>query len=473
MDNLIDLALAAQVLVWGIVLGVFLASGQASIFHPLTAYLAFHAIVFVARPLLIHYFAFDTVFGYMMTSPSEEVFLRTLAITSLSLVVFSVSCWLAGRTELRFTSRQPLPFSPAQRLALIVTTALLLPIVAYSIHAGMTGAVTGENRGGVYVLTGASGYTAEAQYMIGPLLCLWLAATRFSPAALVPLLLYVGYRSYGGWSRWTILLMFLALSLVYAWQKRIRWVPVWSILLAIPLLMLFMELGKNRGFVQEWLVTGTKPRQNEAPLSRPEALKLKYDTQEFANFDYLCFIVQVVPERTGTFTYWTQYLQLFTEPIPRALWAGKPVGAPISFFNLNSYGNFLGLTVSLPGDGWMSAGWVGVVVTMSVVGVLLGLAHRWFWNHNNSNAVALCYLIGLAMVPQWYRDGGISIAKFLFWNLSPPLLWLVLAWLMGRRLVPVSSVLLPPGARLRLITAGPAVAATEAPSGHVVQAPSP
>jgi len=212
-----------------------------------------------------------------------------------------------------------------------------------------------------------------------------------------------------------------------------------------------MTLGKNRDYFQQWLDTGKKPEQTEAVLSPQEALKRKYDTQEFANFDYVCFVAAVVPSRTGTFTYWAQYLQLFTEPIPRAIWTGKPVGAPVWLFNLNEYGNFLGLTVSLVGDAWMSAGWIGIVVTMSLVGGFLGVLHRWFWKHTDNSMAALAYLTFLGMLPQWYRDGGISIAKFAFWNLSPLLLWVGLSWVLGAHRKTAVSIVLPQSTKLRLV----------------------
>jgi oligosaccharide repeat unit polymerase len=186
-------------------------------------------------------------------------------------------------------------------------------------------------------------------------------------------------------------------------------------------------------------------------MTAQEKIKQKYDTQEFANFDYLCHVVSCVPDRSGTYTYGSQYLQLFTEPIPRKFWPGKPIGAPIGLVNLNQYGNFNGLTVSLPGDGWMSGGWVGLIITMGLVGALLGRAHRWFWQHSNNNLVALFYLVSLAMLPQWFRDGGISIAKFLLWSWLPLLLWLGFTWLLGRRQVPGYSVFLPGDTRIRLI----------------------
>jgi hypothetical protein len=64
---------------------------------------------------------------------------------------------------------------------------------------------------------------------------------------------------------------------------------------------------------------------------------------------------------------------------------------------------------------------------------------------------ALFYLVSMAMLPQWYRDGGISISKFLFWNLTPLALWAGVTWLMGQRVVPGPSFLLPPGARVRVV----------------------
>ena len=179
----------------------------------------------------------------------------------------------------------------------------------------------------------------------------------------------------------------------------------------------------------------------------------KYDGPDFGNFDSLAFIVAVVPERTGTYTYGTQYLQLFTEPVPRKLWKGKPVGAPIAFFDLNAYGNFIGLTCSLCGDGWMSGGWIGLLITMALVGALLGWAHRWFWDHFQNALAALFYLSALAMLPQWYRDGSISIAKFVLWNWLPLGIWAGLQWMLGQRLMPGYTLLLPARSGAQLIHA--------------------
>ena len=85
---MIEITLCAQVIVWLIVIGVFFASGEASLFHPVAWYLAFHGLVFVLRPILVHVFGFDFMWNYMIFRPTDEVFMRTLAATSVGLVVF-------------------------------------------------------------------------------------------------------------------------------------------------------------------------------------------------------------------------------------------------------------------------------------------------------------------------------------------------------------------------------------------------
>ena len=74
---MIDLALLAQLFVWLAVVCIFLASGQASLFHPATWYLAFHGLVFVARPMLVYYYDFDSSFSYMRFHPEQRGVCRT------------------------------------------------------------------------------------------------------------------------------------------------------------------------------------------------------------------------------------------------------------------------------------------------------------------------------------------------------------------------------------------------------------
>lgn len=453
---MIDPALAMQVLIWLAVLGVFLASGQASIFHPATLYLGFHGMVFVVRPLLVHYLQFDSVWNYMIFQPDETDFIRTLAVSSVALLCFVGGCLFFGWSQPGFAPALSPTLSPLQFRALLWTTVILLPYIGASIATTQGGAAEAGERAanGVFIQTHSTGWLNDAQFMLAPLLCVWLIVTRFHWLNLPPVMLYVAYRSWTGWSRWTIVLFFLMVTFAYCWQQRRKWLPLWSILFAIPLLILFNLLGHNRDLLKDYF-TGQQSYEQKHDLrpgmSEEEKRNLRLDTQDFANFDYLCYLVGVVPKRTGGFTYGTQYLQLFTEPIPRILWRGKPVGSPVHTINITAYGNFVGLTVSLPGDGWLSGGWIGLVITLSLAGTVLGKAHRWFWRQSEKPMAALFYVSGLAMIPQWYRDGGISIYKFLLWTWLPFLVWLGLIWFLGHRSVRGHSLIVRPGERLQII----------------------
>lgn len=449
---MLEVALYGQVLLWFAVTIAFLLTRQATMFHPLSVYLLFHALVFVIRPLCVHYLNFNAEWLYMGLEPSAEHQIRALAASSLGLMVFAICSVAAGWSATEFRTATPQRFTPAQKRALIVATIMLAPVILYSIHSLLSGGLQIENRGNTYVMAGASGYTLEAQYMAGPLLCAWLAVTRFRWPALLVLIPYLGYRAYCGMSRWTIVLMFLAIALVYGWQTRKKLPPAWALACVVPVFLLFRMIGDNRQFFHD-LISGSNTDEISEPAARPD-WKERYDNPDFANFDFLAYVVSIVPERTGTYTYGAQYLQLFTEPIPRKLWPDKPVGSPVRSFNLNNYGNFLGMTVSLVGDGWNSGGWLGVALTLGMVGFVLGRAHRWFWKNTESNMASLCYLVGLAMLPQWYRDGSISIAKFLFWNLSPLLFWMLLSWWLAGGKVAGYSIVLPGTGRVRLIRTG-------------------
>jgi hypothetical protein len=451
---MIEIALFAQTAIWLITIAVFIWSKQASVFHPALAYLLFHGLVFVVRPILVYYFNFNFCWIYMEFQPSDAVFIKTLAVTSLAMIcIVGVSVW-AGRTRLEFGAKEPPSFTIAQRTGLKLTTLLLLPLIAFSIYATRNG-VDRELVGGTYIMTNSTGYINEAQDFIMPLMVIWMVVTRFHWLNLFPSLIYIGYRSWYGWSRWTILLYLLIVIMCYCWYHRRRWVPFWSILVAIPVLLLFNLIGHNRDMIKALLAGEDTHAADYSPgMTTADRLRTQLDNQDFANFDFLTYVVWVVPAKTETYTFWAQYAQLFTEPVPRILWKGKPAGSPVRTINIFGYANFLGLTVSLAGDGWLSGGWIGVIIELSVVGLTLGWAHRQFWRPGQNSINCLMYIVAIAMVPQWYRDGGISIFKFLLFTVTPVLVWKGCTWLTSERLLPVYSEKLPSGTRIRLAQLG-------------------
>jgi hypothetical protein len=149
-------------------------------------------------------------------------------------------------------------------------------------------------------------------------------------------------------------------------------------------------------------------------------------------FDCLSYILAKVPAISHTYSYFTQYLGLFTQPIPRALWPDKPIDSPIVLVNLDSYGNFSPYVPTLVGDGWISLGYAGVVMTTGLVGAFYGWLYKRFCRATSSIYFFCAYFWILVLLVQWARDGGYQIfTGFFFFCLTP----LLLAYLLGRLLL--------------------------------------
>ena len=77
-----------------------------------------------------------------------------------------MTCLLLSRTDVAFSNVSAPEFSEKQESALMLVTFLLLPLIAYSIHAasGDTGGELQPN--GVYTLNKTTGYITDAQFML-------------------------------------------------------------------------------------------------------------------------------------------------------------------------------------------------------------------------------------------------------------------------------------------------------------------
>jgi hypothetical protein len=437
--------LTFQAAMWLVVAAAFLSARRASAFHPFSFYLAFHGVVFVVRPILEYVFNFQRVFYLMQFYPSEEEVQFTLILTTVALVVFGLVSWWADAGAPRFDRPVPEGFSKAEWQAFAILALMIGPIALYSFYA----AVGTSNFGdpliqmdtdpvtGISVFKNTTGYFAVAQQALGTFCLMLIWGARFRLWSFLPLLIYFAGRIYIGWGRWTIVLTLMALCLLYLLRHRRRWVPLRFVVIAIPVFVLFQQLGENRDYFKSW-VTG-EPVKQDVLLDNQSWIE-RQDSPDFANFDFLTYVVDAVPAKTGTYTYFADFLQIFTEPIPRILWPNKPFGPPIQFFELNDYGNFIGWTLSLVGMGWISAGWIGVVMLISIVSFTTARLHRWFWRGEAANFKVLSYCIFVPLTLQWYRDGDISIAKFVFIMIGPLWLWMVIQKLLHAARNPLATI---------------------------------
>lgn len=165
---------------------------------------------------------------------------------------------------------------------------------------------------------------------------------------------------------------------------------------------------------------------------------------DFANLEFYEYLVYVVPQRSGTYGYFLENLQLFTQPIPRAIWSGKPVGPPIQLFSLFDYGYPIGMTYSLPGNGWVQLGYLGVMIWCGLFGWLYGLAYNKFQQSRHGNPVVLTYLLFLPLCLTFFRDGFLlTIVQTAVFFLFP--IWLIV------RIARLSAVPLADDLRLRAL----------------------
>ncbi len=427
--------------------------GQLTIFHPVTHYLAFHTVVFTVRPTLIYAGDLNKVWDYMEFMPSGELMTQTLQITSACLILFVVAFSLTCPSQRIFDMPRFADLTGGEKRALWMTIGILAPLGLYSVFgARMSGEMT---ESGVYVMTGTSGYLNDAQRVLIPVCILIAWYFRWRILSLVPLVVFLGYRFSQGWGRWTILLTMVAIFLVFMWDKRRIWFKGKDMIIVgvvgSGIALGFHELGKNRNAGQEWMRTVMEDTSIEKAYKRGMATVTltkdptkdkqfleEIDGLDFANFDFLVYIIDKVPEETGKYSQGVQHLQLLTEPIPRKLWKGKPVGPPVPYFDLNDYGNFIGLTLSILGDGWITGGLPGALFNVLMAAVALAFLYRFFLTHQTSPFVVFPYLIFCAMLVQFFRDGSmVSLLKFILFTIVLPFsMW----WFFAKVLLPTGEL---------------------------------
>jgi len=422
---MIEMAYILHLGVFLIITFIYFKKCNPSAFSPLSIYLLFYFLVFVFRPFMVLFFGFDHGWWYMRYYPTDVGVLKSLFVISLSLVVFFVTFTLSSkRCKPNFENVRK--FNPKVSyldvLPFIIMSVVVLPMGVYStimsiggIHSDSVGMVFID---GIRVHTQNTGYLVDAKNMLFSYSILTIFVFKFRIYSFIPLLIFISHRAFEGYGRWGIILSIISSILVYLYFNRKHWPPR-KFLIAIPFVfILFNAIGHNRDAIRG-LFEEVSVSHNVYESEGFNSL----DTLDFANFDYVTFIVNTIPEETGSYRYGAQYLQLFTEPIPRVLWKGKPLGEPIKFYDLNNHGNFLGLSYSLVGDGWSSGGYVGVIMTLFIIGLVLGKYYLYFCkNVDNVNKVLIYFLVYPVLI-QLYRDGGISIFKFLLFILIPVFLY--------------------------------------------------
>ena len=445
------LILCVHVAVFFAILAAHVYEFRLNLFHPSIVYLVFHFIVFVVRPLFVTWFNFSDIYTYMHYMPTEDVETRTLVATDVGLACFVLSADAISyrRRKLALAWSQAAAASETRQVrrsfaltCLLVGGPVLLSMlfavthpVAHA-HGGSLNAtdMSVDAATGVSTYTNNTGYFADLQTLGGAACLAWAYLKRFRLLHLLPFSLYVLLRATEGGGRFAFLLLSAALGLAFLLYKRrvfpsrqlvLTWIVIGGVLFS-----LFAAIGNDRKVVRRalGLMDATELSLYNTDSRKRNMMDNSVVENDFANFEYLEYVVHAVPRETNTFSFFRQYLDLFIWPIPRILWSQKPVLGDVNPIKLNDYGNFRALTLSLVGDGWMSLGYFGVIVTLSLAGLVCGSIYNRFARGGYKSPIGgLAYCTFLVLTPQWFRDGGVTIVLFCGEQLAVFGLWALLA----------------------------------------------
>lgn len=418
--------LFASLMVFVVVTIAYMRQRFSSIYHPITIYLLFHGLVFAIRPIFAYVYGYDFVYRVYNFSPTEDVKTTVIVCANLGLLAFVAGAWKSGDEPL-FFRQGPAELAHRQRLVspFLLAAAIVAPIAVVSIITVYSGGYAGlrlDAATGTAINTTSSGWLYESQQMLVPLSVLIAWTFRFRWWSLIPLLLFVTVRA-GTGGRGPFIVACAAAALLWLFDRRQRWPTVRMFALALPLLAIFYVVGQERSFVKSMINGHIVEVQEDTTFM---------GSMDFANQEFFEFIVQTVPEKTGTYGYFVDSLQVFTEPIPRQLWKNKPVGAPIKMFNLFEHGYPIGLTYSLPGHGWAQAGYFGVVFWCALWGWTLGWVYSRFARGSQGNFEVAAYFAFLPLFIIAFRDGGlVTVFRNGLFYLAPVVAWVLAARALG------------------------------------------
>jgi hypothetical protein len=425
--------LIVSVFVFGAITVYFAMHPAASWFHPLTTYLGFHGLVFVIRPWFSWFYEFEAIYKVYQFTPDDYTKNMALIVANVGLIAFAVASLQTGWRP--FEKRWD-AFNELERRELaqplVAASIILFPIIAYSLYDKWVDRIAGDAdiqldlSTGVSTYVSGSGYIQAAQ-MIGvsliPIL-MWLF--RFKLWTFVPMLVFVFFRA-GTGGRAPIINAMICLACLFLYDRARRW-PDWRVLLASVLaIVLFIQVGQDRGLsVRDLFV------QNEVSDIREQQEMAPMEGMDLGNLEMVEYLIHTVPRKTGTYEYFVDQLQIFTEPVPRALWKDKPIGQPIRFFNLFDYGFPIGMTRSMPGEGWTQLGLLGVAVWCGLWGIFLGWIYNAWIASRQSAIQTTAYFSLLCMLIIVYRDGLLlTLLRQGLFIMLPCALWFLFARLMS------------------------------------------
>ena len=425
-----DAMIVISIGVLALVTAYYVRHRACSIYHPVTMYLAFHALVFVFRPIMSRIYDYRVIYNAVGFQPSEWDKITVLLGTNLALIVFVAVALRVGGQPMVFRQE---PAEVARRsywMRLVWLVAIPIGLLAaYSLitqwllESSSIRINKMDMRTGIQTMDAMSGYLVIVGSMLTPISVIFAYLNRFKLWSLLPFVAFAILRL-GTGGRGDFISGLLMLGALFLFDQRRKWPTPRTMMVAAVAAVLFVGVVQDRGAAIRELfgIEGI----NEARVGWGTHYK-PFEHSDTAMLEAFQYVVYVVPQRSGSYDYFANNLRIITEPIPRALWPEKPYGSPVSFFNLYDYGTPIAMVLSMPGIGWYSLGYLGVAIWSALFAWFFGACYRSFAAGNQSNFATMSYAIVLGVAPLAFRDGLLlTILKLMFAYYLPLLLLLAL-----------------------------------------------
>ena len=302
---------------------------------------------------------------------NNELALIALNLIALGTFLFSASYILFNTTGEEVPKKDdPIilgKFVNKQRY--FILTLFLVFLFFNGIFLGYTSNAAAEGASAAF---GISSYAQMFQLAIGGIIILTFLVyrgIRFDSEPLVKtlflaLIILAAYISYNPLGRFSFLSWSIAIGIMVL-RKLSIWKKVFLYTVLVPILGLFFAYtGNTRYGSHNNNVIGFKANV-EAAYERMQ------EGEDENMLDGMMMLMQVYPEHLGH-AYGMDHIEILLRPIPRAWWAGKPLGSYINKIGLtdNMQGGTVGISPSIYGTFYAEGAIPGIILFSLLYGYL-------------------------------------------------------------------------------------------------------
>jgi hypothetical protein len=236
----------------------------------------------------------------------------------------------------------------------------------------------------------------------------WILATLIS--------LYLLLMAFQGFHRFRVIIPALLLMQIYLDRRKMKWPPIYVLVLILALGLVFFPLKSIGQMAQE----GEAVAQivDDSKQSINTALAAEAPDQTF--LDLFACALTLVDENEKLY-YGGTYLNLVTLPIPRQWWPDKPTLVDYLKDISRPWRPMaeMGMIVTYLGESYVNFGFLGILVVPYFIGYWLARAQFSAYRSGYFSVARFAYLLLACNLIQVYRDGLVSIVVFTCVNMMP------------------------------------------------------